>query len=132
MRLETRAVGIGERSLQVVGDHIDQLLACHLSGSVIVHGAFPSVSKLAVALRIFGEIRLHSSAQAAAAAVQEHALIGLAQPKHVANFGRGPPMHVAKSDHDALRWWQAIQLPPQDSHHLAANDSRSEEHTSEL
>src|SRR4029077_11890609 len=35
--LETRAVELGQRSLEVVGDDLHQLLAGHLSLSVVVH-----------------------------------------------------------------------------------------------
>ena len=55
--------------------------------------------------------------------MQEHSLVGLAQTKHLANFGRRPSLHIAKRHHDALRRRQAIQPALQDIHRFAADDS---------
>ena len=68
------------------------------------------------------EIPLENSAQAAAPAVQEDALVGLAQTKHLAHFGRRPALNIAKRDHDALRRRQAVQLTLKDPHRFAADD----------
>src|SRR5947209_20584684 len=104
VRVEARAVALRKRSLQVVGDDFHQLLAGEIGRDVVGHWSPRLVSEMDWALHTLvlsligalavGEVAFEPGAQAAAATVQEHALVPFGQLERRTHIRRRPSMDI--------------------------------------
>ena len=103
--LEPDPVALGQRALEVIGDHLDEFLAWHL-GQRRVH-AFVS------------EVVLERLPHLGSRPMKEHPLIRLADPQLVTHLLRAPALHVPQDDGGALVRGQAVDRPEDELAHLA-------------